>query len=91
MAKTATCYLISYDLADDGDYEALFDAIKGYRTWAHITESLWAVVSDESATAIRDALLPYLSKGSRLFVVKSGVQAAWHNVICKNEWLKKNL
>jgi hypothetical protein len=85
------CYLISYDLSDDGDYSELFDAIKGYRTWAHITESLWAVVTDQSAAQIRDTVGKYLPDGSRLFVVKSGVEAAWSNVICKAEWLKKNL
>jgi hypothetical protein len=85
------CYLISYDMAEDGDYEALFDAIREYRSWAHITESLWAVVTEQSAVEIRDALGLYLPEGSRLFVVKSGVEAAWRRVICKTEWLKKNL
>jgi hypothetical protein len=91
MKAMKKCYLISYDMAEDGDYEALYDAIKGYGNWARITESFWAVVTEQSASQIRDALIEYLPDSSRLFVVKSGVQAAWRNVICKNAWLKKYL
>jgi len=85
------CYIISYDLADDGDYDALFDAIKEYGTWAHVTESTWAVVTELSAQDIRKDIGQYLPSGSRLLVVKSGVESAWRNVICRDEWLKKHL
>jgi hypothetical protein len=85
------CYLISYDMAEDGDYEALFEAIKAYSSWAHITESFWAILTEESAENIRNYLGLFLPEGSRLFVVKSGTEAAWSNVMCKSQWLKKNL
>ncbi len=85
------CYIISYDMAAGGDYEELYEAIKEYGTWAHITESTWAVVTDEDHKEIRDSLGQFLPKGSRLFVVKSGSSSAWRNVICRNEWLKENL
>ena len=84
-------YLISYDMAEGGDYDALYDAIKAYGTWAHITESFFAVRTTDSATSIRDNLGQHLPNGSRLMVVKSGSVAAWRNAICKTEWLKKNL
>lgn len=85
------CYIISYDMAEGGDDNALYDAIKDYGTWAHITESTWAVVTECSAKDVRDDLDTYLPEGSRLFVVKSGIEAAWRNVICSNEWPKRNL
>ncbi len=85
------CYIISYDMADGGDYEDLFTAIKAYGTWAHVTESTWAIVSADGQKSIRDNLERFLPEGSRLFVVKSGTAAAWRNVMCSNEWLKKNL
>ena len=78
-------------MAEGGNYEALFEAIKSYNGWAHITQSTWAVVTEGKAKDIRDHLSEFLPKGSRLFVVKSGVEAAWRNVFCRNEWLKKNL
>lgn len=83
-------YIISYDL-HNGNYDELFEAIKSYGAWAHITESTWAIITSKKAVEIRDHLEEYLPQGSRLFVIKSGAIAAWKNVICSNEWLKKNL
>lgn len=86
------CYLISYDLRKAGrNYKSLQEAIKAYGTWAHINESLWAVVTTKKATEVRADLVQFLDSDDRLIVVKSGVEAAWRNVICKNEWLKEHL
>lgn len=85
------CYIISYDLIKERNYDALYDALKSYRTWAKITESTWAVVTDKSATEVREHLLKFIDGDDRLFVVKSGVESAWQNARCSNEWLKKNL
>ncbi len=84
-------YIISYDLKGSEGYEDLFEAIKEYSGWARITESTWAIVTEENHTEIRDNLGSYLPKGSRLFVVRSGSVAAWRNTICSNDWLKKNI
>ena len=85
------CYIISYDLTENSDYVKLHKAIKSYGTCDQITQSTWAVVTDSTAASIRDKLGAYMEKGGRLFVIKSGVEAAWRNVICKSEWLQKNL
>ena len=85
------CYIISYDRAEEGDYNALHKAIQRYEAWAHITESTWAVLTEDNAEVIRDHLNRYLSHGSSLFVVSSGGEAAWRNVFCRSEWLKRSL
>jgi hypothetical protein len=85
-----SCYIISYDVAGGKNYQ-IIDAIKSYGTWAHITESTWAVVTVKTHKEIRDELYKVLPAGSRLFVVRTGSVAAWRNVTCKNEWLKRNL
>ena len=86
------CYLISYDLVGpDRDYDSLIDAIKEYGTWAKITESFWAVVTEQKAKDIRANLKQHLDSDDIIFVVKSGTQAAWSNVRCSNEWLKRHL
>ena len=85
------CYLVSYDMAEDGDYEALYEAIKAYGTWARITESTWAVVTSNNAADIRDDLWGYLPEGSRIIVVRSGTESAWENPNCRNAWLQKYL
>ncbi len=87
-----TCYIVSYDLIAPGrNYEALYTALKSYSKWARINESLWAVVTTSTAPQIRDHLQQHMDANDRLFVIKSGVAAAWRNSICKNEWLKENL
>lgn len=84
-------YIISYDMAGNGDYDALIKHIKAYGYWAHITESTWAVLSAKTAAEIRNDILNYLTDGSRLIVVQSANVAAWNNTMCSNDWLIKNV
>lgn len=90
MKKT---FIISYDLNDakPEDYGNIYEVIKEYGTWAHITESTWAIVTTEKAKEVRDKLIKIMPDGSSLFVIKSGNVAAWRNVQCSNDWLKKHL
>lgn len=86
------CYIISYDLRQAGrDYNPLIQAIKAYGTWAHINESVWAIVTAQSAVQVRDNLMNHVHANDRIFVVKSGVEAAWKNVLCEASWLKEHL
>lgn len=84
-------YLITYDLRNKRDYDSLYSAIKSYGTWAKITESSWAIVTDQTAIQIRDYLSKFLDEDDRVFVAKYGGAAAWRNVIAKNEWFHQHL
>ena len=65
-------YIISYDMVEGGDYDALYKVIKSYGTWARITDSTWAVVTKDNAEKVRDHLSAYLpQKSSALFVFVS--------------------
>ena len=86
-----SCYIIALELSPNLDYSGLEEAIRGYGTWARITETCWAVVSESKASEIRDHLKQAIGPKDRLFVLKSATAAAWSNVRCRNEWLKKNL
>ena len=81
-------YVISYDMSWGGDYNALHKAIQRYEAWAHITESTWVVLTEDSAQMIANHLSGYLPDRSRLFVVRSGDEAAWQDVNCPSEWLQ---
>lgn len=85
------CYIISYDLRRNRNYDDLYDAIKSYPKWARIVESTWAVVTNKTAVQVRDHLSRILDEDDRVFVVKSGTEAAWRNVRCRNKWLQDNL
>ena len=87
-----TAYIVCYDLQKPGkNYEVLYTKIKSYGIWARVTESNWVIVTSKSAVELRDDLLSVMDNNDRLFVVKSGREAAWHNSRCKNEWLKARL
>jgi len=88
------CYLIHYRLRQENNnpnYEKLEEAIKSYGTYAHILTSCWAIVTNETAEEIRDYLLPNIDDDDGLFVVRSGGEAAWSNLLCSDEWLEKHL
>ncbi|HEX6367542.1 MAG TPA: CRISPR-associated protein Cas2 [Longimicrobium sp.] len=85
------CYIISYDLRRQRNYDELYKAIKSYGTWAHVLESTWAVVTTKTAVEVRDHLAGHVDSDDGLFVVKSGTEAAWRKVNCTNEWLKDHL
>lgn len=86
------CYIISYDLRKPGrDYTSLYEAIKTYSSWAHIQESLWAVISIKTAVEIRNYLQQFIDGNDSIFVIKTGVEAAWTNTLSKDDWLKENL
>jgi len=85
------CYIITYDLRKHRNYDALHNAIKAYGTWGKITESTWAIVTYQNSTQIRDYLLNFVDKDDRLFVIKSGGDAAWLNAIAEYNWLQQNL
>ena len=82
-------YIISYDMAWGGDSDALHDAIQSYGAWARITDSTWAVLTEYSAQMIAHHLSDYLPDCSRLFVVRSGDEAAWQYLKnASDEWLE---
>jgi len=84
--------IIEYDLRSPGrDYTSLYQAIKSYGTWAHITESTWFVKTNDSCIQVRDKLLSVMDSNDRLFVGELTGTAAWHNVICDSNYLKNNL
>jgi hypothetical protein len=85
-------YIISYDLDSPGQkYEAIANAIKSCGNWAKINLSVWAVVTNMTAVQVRDHLWRVMDANDRLFVVKSGHEAAWMRALCNDDWLKENL
>ena len=84
--------IVEYDLRQtDRNYDALYNAIKGYGTWAHVTESTWFIKTDETCVQVRDKLMELMDNNDRLFVGELSGTAAWHNTICKGQFLKDNL
>lgn len=84
--------IIEYDLCSPGrNYDGLYEAIKGYSEWAHITESTWFIKSDNSCSQVRDALLSNMDSNDRIFIGELSGTAAWSNTLCKSDYLKTHL
>lgn len=84
--------IIEYDLRQPGrDYDALYKTIKDYGTWAHVTESTWFIKTDETCAQVRDKLWKLMDGNDRLFVGELTGNVAWHNTICKSQFLKDNI
>ncbi|TAE08930.1 MAG: SinR family protein [Bacteroidetes bacterium] len=86
------CYVVIYDLKQPTqEYTELWEELKSHNAWGKLTDSSWAVVTEENAVEIRNHLAKFIGKEDRLFVVKSGGSAAWYNPKANKDWLKKNL
>ena len=70
--------IVTYDLHKDGqNYDDLIIAIKSFRAWAKINQSVWAVQSNLRCAEIRNKLKPYIDSNDRLFVAELSGDAAW--------------
>jgi len=87
-------FVIGYDPVKPGqDYASLFQAIKSVgSTWWHCLDSTWIVITNRTATQVRDYLTPHMDVNEELLVISCGLPAAWRgfNEECSN-WLAANL
>ena len=86
-----TCFIISYEAATKESNKIIIKTIQNYKINNQIFENTWAVVTNDEATDIRDALKQVISSDDRIFIMKSGAEAGWANVICEKSWLHEYL
>ena len=85
-------YIIIYEIGENGDENSIIEYIKSTKVWARITSNSFALaITDKKAVEIRDDLLKFKGKDGRIFVIKSGIEAAWSNARGSNDWFKNNL
>lgn len=85
-------YIISYDLNKQKDYPALYEAIKALGTWCHPVDSPWLVVSDLSASSVRDHLKEVMDGDDALLVCRASTPGAWTGLSSlAGKWLQANL
>lgn len=91
-------YLVGYDLNREGSNysatnKALINLIKeeanGY--WHHL-DSSWIIVSEKTATQLRNKFKTVLDENDELLVIKVSAPAAWHGFKkTGSDWLIKYL
>lgn len=89
-----SCYIVTFQAAALQTRQAVREHLKTYGTYCAIHNTCWAVVTDKTAKEIRDEVGVLLKPTDRLFVVRSGTEGAWRNVVgatTAGDWLKRNL
>lgn len=88
-----TCFIVAFEVADATNMAKLKEKIKAYGTYCPINNNCWAIVANQTAAQVRDNLMMAIPATDKIFVIKSGVEAAWRNVYSQKntDWLKEKL
>lgn len=88
-----TCYIISIEVSLPDTRKKIIDKLKSYGTFCPINHTCWAISTDSKAAEIRDNLKELTGPSDKIFVLRSGTEAAWRNAISQKhtDWLKKYL
>ena len=89
-----TTYIVTFEIEQEAWREALKKALRAnYTTLCPIHGNAWAIATDKKAVEVRDGLRKFLQAGDRLFVIRSGTEAAWFSSYGpkNDEWLKERL
>ncbi len=88
-----TTYIVTFDVTDDQKKKKIKEKLKQYKGYCPIHDNCWSIISEQNAVQIRDFLSKDLSESERMFVIRSGTEAAWTNPYgSKNsQWLKERL
>jgi len=87
------CYIVTFEVANTANKDKLTELLKSYGTYCPINANCWAIVTNSTAVQVRDKLMDVILSSDKIFVIKSGHEAAWRNVYGdKNtDWLKEKL
>ena len=88
-----TCYIITFEVKDATRLANLKEKIQSYKVYCPIHDNCWAIITENSAVQIRDYLNIAIAPMDRVFVIKSGVEAAWNDSYGTEnaDWLKAQL
>ena len=88
-----TCYIVTFEVTSDETREKLRERLKSYGYFCPILNNCWAIMTEKKAADVRDDLTKLVGPNGRLFVIRSGTEAAWYNSYgtTHDEWLKRNL
>ena len=86
-------YIVVFDVEDSSRLSKMKNILKDYGFYCPINENCWAVKVEKTAAEIRDELIKLQASSDRIFVVRSGVEAAWNDIYSEKhtKWLKDHL
>ena len=86
-------YIVTFQTNSEASRLKVCERLKTFSAYCPIHNYCWAVSSDKKAAEIVDDVRVALEANERLFVIRSGTEAAWLNTYGEknSEWLKNNL
>jgi hypothetical protein len=86
-------YIVTFAVGNTTRLEKMESHLKSYGYFCPIHNNCWAVKVDKTAAEIRNELMKLQETEDRIFVVRSGTEAAWNATYGdKNvKWLKEHL
>ncbi|MBC8549967.1 MAG: hypothetical protein H8D23_09975 [Candidatus Brocadiales bacterium] len=86
-------YIVSFEINKAETKASFVEGMKSYGYYCPICETAWAIKTEKTAAIIRDHLGSLLDSTDRVFVLRSGTEAAWKNSYGSkhDDWLKGNL
>jgi len=88
-----SCYIVSFEATTEASAKQITERLQTFGSFCPINKFCWAIITDKKAVEIRDLVGASLPATDRIFVLRSGTEAAWQNSYGEknSEWLKKNL
>ncbi len=88
-----TTYIVTFEVNDSIRRKIVEEKLKEFGTYCPIHEYAWAIKTEKKAAEVRDFITPVLISEDRIFVIRTGTEAAWRNAYGTehSEWLKKHL
>jgi len=86
-------YIVTLAVTDNARRANMENHLRSYGFYCPIHDNCWAVKVNKTAADIRDDLMKLQQPGDRIFVVRSGTEAAWNATYGEKntEWLKEHL
>jgi ribosomal protein L17 len=88
-----TTYIVTFEINDATRKSRVKAKLKEFIKYCPIHDNAWAVSTEKKAKEIRDIISPLITGADRIFVIRTGIEAAWQNAYAtsNSDWLKKYL
>lgn len=86
-------YIATFEINDSSRRQKVKEHLQSYSYYCPIHENAWAIKTEKKSVDIRDAINSLTTSDDRVFVIRTGTEAAWQNIYGdkNSEWLKNNL
>lgn len=88
-----TCYVVTFEISAPAIRASVRTQLQSFSGYCPIHANCWAILTDKTAAQVRDQVMAVMTPTDRVFVVRSGTEAAWRGAYGEENttWLKTNL